>query len=513
MKYNKYWTDMHSNLHHNQIKELPEWYEHVKKIMDFWPFAYYPFYMKKSKWGLGVEDRYDDELIQKDWEFIREFTTKVNEDGFPMFMGYEWQGSGNDGDHNIFFLDNNQNPMHPMRYEELVDGYAGIDAIGIPHHLAYQLGSRGKNWDTHNEKFSPFAEIYSSHGSSENDDGSIGMNRHIHMGPRTGKTCYEVGLNRGFKVGIIAAGDNHSVPCVYEHGSTCVLAEDNTKEAIWSAFKNRRTYGVTASRIQVDFDVNEVPMGGEVAVKDKAQINIKVKGTNAIDRIEILKDNILNEMIINSGKWEEKILPEVVRFKFKIEFGWGPDTRIYNDIFKKEWNGKLIVDGKIKDIEKCWNNFGQELRVIDDKSCEFDLTTYKSTATGKWMGPSNVTTEGFIFEIESSLDSDITLIVDNKIYKFKVREMFDSSQVIALEDEVKKLTAERWGDVEHYRNDPWWHNAYKFKIGRAVPDISYCVDFKKEINIEKDCNIRLRVWQKNGDLAMTSPIFIKKVDK
>ena len=35
--------------------------------------------------------------------------------------------------------------------------------------FSYQLEHRGKNWETHNDKFSPFVEIYSSHGSSENE--------------------------------------------------------------------------------------------------------------------------------------------------------------------------------------------------------------------------------------------------------------------------------------------------------------------------------------------------------
>ncbi len=69
-----------------------------------------------------------------------------------------------------------------MRYQELRDDYKDTEAIGIPHHVAYQLGSRGKNWATHDENFSPFAEIYSSHGCSENDTGGMDMERHLHMG-------------------------------------------------------------------------------------------------------------------------------------------------------------------------------------------------------------------------------------------------------------------------------------------------------------------------------------------
>ena len=45
MHYKKLWTDLHSNIHHNQMGELDQWIEHAKNTVDFWPVAYYPFYM------------------------------------------------------------------------------------------------------------------------------------------------------------------------------------------------------------------------------------------------------------------------------------------------------------------------------------------------------------------------------------------------------------------------------------------------------------------------------------
>ena len=87
---------MHSNIHHEQMEELPLWYSQIKKTMDFWPLAYYPFYMRPTEWGLKVEDRYEDQLTNADWEQIREFANKVNKEGYPMFMGYECQGAGLD---------------------------------------------------------------------------------------------------------------------------------------------------------------------------------------------------------------------------------------------------------------------------------------------------------------------------------------------------------------------------------------------------------------------------------
>lgn len=508
MRYKKLWTDMHSNIHHEQMEALPMWYEQIKKEMDFWPIAYYPFYMRPTESGLAVEDRYGDEEIAGDWEAVKQLAKKAEAEGFPMFIGYEWQGAGLDGDHNVFFLRNDGEQKHPMRYEELAACFKGQKVIGIPHHLAYQLGSRGKNWDTHNETFSPFAEIYSSHGSSENDDGPFGMERHVHMGPRTGETTYEKGLDRGIKVGVIAAGDNHSVPGVFGHGSMCVLAEDSTKEAIWDAFEKRRTYGVSRSRIEVDYMVNGVPMGGEVETDGEAELEFQVKGTGAVDRIEILRDNVLEEMVVHSGTWERNRPEGMVRFKFFLELGWGPDVRVYKDQWMKEWTGRLEVNGKLLGVEKCWSNYGQDITRQDERSCDFSMTTYQSTATGKWMGPSNVTTEGFIFEVETDADDTMRLTIDGAEYELSVREMFECTKVYALWDGVKKLTTETWGDITHYRDDPWWHNAYKFRVGKAYPASSYEVSYKTRIKMEQDGNLRLRIWQKNGDAAWTSPVFI-----
>ena len=35
----KLWTDLHSNIHHNQMDELDKWTEHAKEVLDFWPIA------------------------------------------------------------------------------------------------------------------------------------------------------------------------------------------------------------------------------------------------------------------------------------------------------------------------------------------------------------------------------------------------------------------------------------------------------------------------------------------
>ena len=300
MPYKKLWTDLHANIHHNQMKELDAWIGQARQVLDFWPVAYYPMYMRRNEAGAPLEDLYPEPAIQADWEQLRRAVQRENDAGWPMFLGYEWQGNGSDGDHNVFFLHNDAPMLHPMLYTELRDALRDREAIAIPHHVAYQLGSRGKNWATHDERFSPFAEIYSSHGCSENDTGPFDMERHPHMGPRTGETCYERGLERGLRVGCIASGDNHNLPGVCVHGTMCVLAENTTKEAIWEGLRASRVYGVSRTRIDIDFGMPGAPMGG-VVTPGRGEMEIAVTAADAIDRVEVLRNNILHEMLVHAG--------------------------------------------------------------------------------------------------------------------------------------------------------------------------------------------------------------------
>lgn len=505
-----YWTDLHSNIHHEGMNELPKWIEHAKSVLDFWPIAYYPYFMRKLKSGMGVEDIHDLEEVQADWETLREAVKKVNEeDHWPMFMGYEWQGAGLDGDHNVFFKDNDQKIAFPYRYEELAKEYKNCDAIAIPHHLAYQSENRGKNWDTHIEAFSPFVEVYSSHGSSENDYGSIPMMRHVHMGPRVGKNSVESGLNRGYRFGMIASGDNHSVPAVAEFGTMAVLSEGLSKDQLWEAMTQRHVYGVSNERIQMNFEIDEAIMGDETEFHDNNQLHLDVTASNALDRIEIIQDNEVTQMI-SCHQTRKQDLPQTVRFKFKLEFGWGPDRRIFPDIESRLWHGLVETNGKILSVEKCWNSFGQKVIKEDENSFEFEVTSYKTTQTGKWMGLASITTEGFIFEVETDVEDVLLITVDKKVYEVPVRQILKDSTLFSLDDEIQQLLEETYHETQFYRNDTWWHNAYKFKISKGALASEYQYELNQTINLKETDQIRVKVYQKNGSLAWSSPIFNKR---
>lgn len=495
MKELKLFTDFHSNLHHEQINDLEIWYNHAKQMLDFWAVAYYPYHVCKSPSGMPVENIHSEDIIKKDWDFIRNFLKDNNDPDFPVFLGYEWQGNGKDGDHNIFFLGDGD-PIFPLTYKELCDNLPK-DAIAIPHHVAYLSGYRGKNWNTHNEKVSPVVEIYSSHGSSESGFTDTSMIRHIHMGPRTGGSSAFDGLNKGYRFGIIASGDNHLVSTMYGHGFACVMSKSKSKSDIWDAIKNRKVYGVTSSKILLDYKY------------ENNLHKVNVVGSDAISRIELIKNGYASQTYVHNGKWEEKKLEGIVRFKFKVEFGWGPDTKLFQDITSKIWDCKLKTNGKILSIEKCFSTFGQYLNFEGGNECSFTLTTHKSSQTGKWMGPSPMTNEALIFEIEDDINSDIILEIDGKVFRKNISNILENTDLIVFLDEAKKLVFERYKLEDFYRSDPFYQNAYKVRILRGAPQISYNVNFEFGTKDFKSKDYYLiKVVQRDGAILWSSPVWI-----
>lgn len=508
MQYEHLWADMHSNIHHHQMGQLEQWYEHAKQVMDFWPIAYYPFAIRRTPTGGELEDLIPEQDCAQDWALVTELAKRAAAEGWPMFPGYEWQGNGADGDHNVFFPGTDGVFAQPRTYAELRGALAGTGAIAVPHHVAYQPGSRGKNWATHDEQFSPIAEIYSSHGSSENDEGPLGMERHEHMGPRTDVTCYEAGLDRKLRVGCIASGDNHTVPGESDHGMMCVLSRSSAREDIWEGLNARRTYGVSRSRMTVDHTLGGVPMGAQTA-PGKARFQLDVTAANAIDRVEFLRDNILEKMIVHSGTWERAALPERFAFKFEVEFGWGPETRLFPDAAVKVWEGRLAVPGRILSVEKLWNSFGQQILEQDEAHCDFRLTTHRGTETGKWMGPSTVRRESLVFEVEGGMDDVLTLTVDGEAYELPVRQLLAGTRIYAQYRQSEEKITQKFGPTPHYRDDFIWHCAFKFRVRRAVPAAAYTLHESFDTSLESGSQYRLRLWLKNGDAAWTSPVFCR----
>ncbi len=168
-----YWGDSHTNLHSRHLDGLETTLRYARETLDFWPIAYYPQETRMEPDyfnGFPVEDWHPQEELDRDWKVICDAAAAHNVPGeFVVFSGYEWQGDATSGDHNVFYLKDHQ-PL--IRCDKLSQLYAeirsrGLEAFVIPHHTAYRVGVRAKDWSVHDATLSPFAEVFSKHGCSE----------------------------------------------------------------------------------------------------------------------------------------------------------------------------------------------------------------------------------------------------------------------------------------------------------------------------------------------------------
>lgn len=519
--YKLFFGDAHTNIHSPRMRQpgyLEAVVEHARQMLDFWPIAYYPQEYREVQ-GFRYEDRLDERTVQEDWDVICRLAAANNNPGqFVAFAGYEWQGNGRWGDHNVFFLHDHQPIVLPDTSPELFAALRALatEVIAIPHHPAYMVGVRGKNWDVHDEELCPFAEIYSVHGCSESDRGPIGLRTNPHMGPELSGGTIEEALDRGYRLGIIASGDNHVWPAVYGNGLMACWARGLTRQALWEAFKERRVYGVSSDRIALEFSAEGAPMGAVIAHSGPVRLHIKVRCSDALDRIELIRNNRVIASYCHSGRWEIPDGHERIRCKLRIEAGWGPRDDEMPQRAQREWDCCIELDsGVIVSVEKCWLSPGQRVDAPGGSRCEFGFTTRPGAGGQRAFGFRGPLTRGqaVVFEVEARPTDTIHLDLDGWKGSMTLAEAMRSSCVAYFPHEVRDYIRDKHGlDPDDLpRPDPFYFLSHKAKVHRAVPEAAYAAEFvyTDDDPPEGRNHYRVRVHQCNGALAWSSPIWVE----
>jgi len=510
MQYNIYWGDMHCNTHRRHMPNLERTFEAAREVLDFFPIAYYPADFYETMEGLRVESCGPRDRFERDWQRVLELVRYYNMPGeFITFPGYEWTGNRTRyGDHNIFYFD--EGPLDlSWDIRDLFANLRRRRAIAIPHHTGYQVGQRGKDWDIHDEKLSPFVEIFSSHGSSEGCNTPFSLISNGSMAPRISGGTVQDGLRRGYRLGIMASNDSHyGVAGVWGLGLMAALAPELTREALWRAFMARRVYGVTGDRIQLDFTINGSPMGSIIRAEGPPRIRAAVVASQALDRIEVLRNNRVVYTYCHSGTWDVPEGSQPIRAKIKVECGWGPTPAYGITIKPKHWEGKLTLsDGRLVSVEPCFTYWGQKIEPPEERACHWSLTTpqRRQAARGEPQ-------QAMIFELEMPPQAPIMLKVNGQEETFTLAEAMIGSRVIAFLDEIKALIQERFQlKLEEIENpDVFWHNAYKVKVHTAIPEAGYTtsVEWIDEHMPPGRNWYYLRVSELNGQMAWSSPIWV-----
>jgi len=466
-----YWGEIHTHTYCGGSKfgDIEQAVKVAKTHLDFWaPGEHY------NERNTGVHPMFD-------WDKISRTVADNNEDGrFVAFPGMEFVGE--QGDYNVYFnRDFISLDERITNYERLFSFAGKNNAIVIPHHTGYKVGCRGMQWDWFDPSIMPAVEIFSMHGSSEDDNGCLPMNLPW-MGPReTGGTAV-AGLKRGKIFGFLASSDGHSAyPGAYKMGLTAVYAERLDRQSVWNAILNRKTYAVTGDRILLDFKVNGNPMGTFFSSEDKPSFEARAECLDAIEKLEVIKNGseIIKDCYIASHKSEEE-------FMFRIEWGWGGEYK---------WEGAVSVEqGEIIDAVPCFGPPGNNVITGRGKgrvsfSSFTDGKTLFDWKTGRYDREG---TNSLVLKIKGGRGVSLTVSVNGKQFSRRANDLSENSHVELLQGP----------------------NGPKIKFHKIVYRQNYARSFSwtddsESTNLPVDFYY-LRLTQKNGQMVWSSPIWIKK---
>ncbi len=94
-------------------------------------------------------------------------------------------------------------------------------------------------------------------------------------------------LNGGGRTGFVGGSDTHDgLPAA----RTAVLVHELTRADLFEALRHRRNYAVNRDRIGLDFRINGLAMGEEVALEGDPRIEVTIQGTDVVDEVVLLRD-------------------------------------------------------------------------------------------------------------------------------------------------------------------------------------------------------------------------------
>jgi hypothetical protein len=320
-----FWGDLHN---HNAVGygqgSLERSIDLARAHLDFFAFTGHAAWHDMPRmpgdrhlhWVRGFEAH------TKHWPKTRQLLREATDKDFVALLGYEWHSS-RFGDYCLLFPEDQPELYLPDHADKLLDFAAAQKALAIPHHVGYKEGWRGANWKHFRSTVSPVVEIFSEHGCTESDRAPNPMLRHSNGGRSTANTI-QPQLARGLRFGFVASSDDHrGYPGAYGEGVVGVWAAELSPRALFEAVRARRTYAATGDRIVLEVRLNDRPMGSEVPAVADRQIDVRVEGQDALDRVELVR----NGRVIARHFPEDQVegpLKLPGRAKCRLQYGWGP---------------------------------------------------------------------------------------------------------------------------------------------------------------------------------------------
>ena len=280
------------------------------------------------------------------WAYNGEQTRNNHDPGrFVTFLGQEWTSSKNPpveggkmnryGHRNLIFLDT----QHPHFYDsydgdinprQLWEKIGDTPFITIPHQLADWKGKgRGNpptDWNYHDEKLQPLAEIFQARQSYE----YLGCPRQAGQGAPFKGHYLQDAWEKGVVIGTIASPDHGG-----GNGKAGVWAEELTRESLFRAMQARHTFGTSGAKMALCLRSGEAFMGDKVKRPEGAiPFHIRALALRPIKELVIFRNNEIVHKIEPGKKsveieWKDAQPPDVERLWYYArihaeddELGW-----------------------------------------------------------------------------------------------------------------------------------------------------------------------------------------------
>ena len=297
---NVYFGDIHAKtMLSDGLKTPSEFFEHARDValIDFAAIADH-----NSVEASRLEGPFRTQMSDEAYAKIQEACETFNQPGsFVTIQGFEQNRiAENPGHRNVYFRDTCPGLFRGETLEELYAYLEGHQALVIPHHHIIW----GTRVHLDNPEYERLIEMYSEHCSSERKGSPINNHATTQSKRETGTSAREI-LDKGHRVGFIAASDNHNgapglsarpsrftnIP--YRGGLAAVFAPELSRQAIFDGLYNRRCYATSGSRTYLDFRLDGQPMGSELSVSQGTTMpyEIVVAGTDGIARIEFIQND------------------------------------------------------------------------------------------------------------------------------------------------------------------------------------------------------------------------------
>lgn len=279
------------------------------------------------------------------WDEVQELTAAAHTDSLVTLLSYEWH-SCTHGDHCVYYRDDHGPLLRADSLTELrnllrAEIAAGRPAMVLPHHVGYPTGYRGANWDDFTDELTPVVEVVSMHGGAVTEQGP---RPYLHtMGPLDGPNTAHAALAAGRRFGFIGSTDHHSAhPGSHGYGRAMVWADEHSRNGVWDAIQQRRSYAVTGDPIVLATTLDGVAMGGTTAPTGRHEVAIDVAGLDTVTEVAVVRDGAVIERITPAHSPASGPFDGVVSFGV----GWGETGR------SQEWDVTVrVAGGRIEQVE------------------------------------------------------------------------------------------------------------------------------------------------------------------